>query len=49
MQRTSLGDGLKYEMSMKSEKSTVIQLAVVKVAHLKGFRTLKIGLTRMGT
>ena len=36
-------------MSAESAESTVIQLKVTRIAHLKAFRTLKIGLTRMGT
>jgi hypothetical protein len=36
-------------MSTESEKSMVIQLRVMMIAHLNVFRTLKIGLTGMET
>jgi hypothetical protein len=40
---------LKQEMFGKSEKSTVIQSDVTRVAYLKAFRTWRIGFTGMGT
>jgi len=46
LQRTSLEDQLKYQMSAESEKSTIIWSKVMTIAHLKAFRTLKIGLNR---
>ena len=49
LQRTSLESELKYQMSAESEASTVIQSKVMRIAHLKAFRTLKIGVTGMGT
>jgi len=49
LQRTSLEDKLQYWMSAESEESTIIQSEVMRIAHLKAFRTLKIGLTGMGT
>jgi len=49
LQRTSLEDELKYWMSAKSEESTIIQPKLLRIAHLKAFRTLKIGLTALGT
>jgi len=49
LQRTSLEDKVKYWMFAKSEVSTVIQSKVMRAEHLKAFRTLKIGLTGMGT
>jgi hypothetical protein len=36
-------------MSDESGESTVIQLNVMRIAHLKAFRTLKTDLTGMGT
>jgi len=49
LERTSLEDELKYWMSTKSEESTITQSNVMSIAHLKAFRTLKIGLSGMGT
>jgi len=48
-QMTSLEDELKYEMSVKSKESTIIQSKVMRLSHLKAFGTLKIGLIGMGT
>jgi hypothetical protein len=36
-------------MSTESEDSTIIQSYIIRIAYLKGFRTLKIGLTGTGT
>jgi len=49
LQRTSLEDQLKYSMSTESEESTVIQSKVMRMAHPKAFRTLRIDLPGMGT
>jgi len=49
LQRTSLEDKLKNEMSTEFEESTVIQSKVTRTSYLNAFRTLKIGLTGMGT
>jgi len=48
-QRTSQEAELKYWISGKSDESTVIQWKVMRLAHLKAFRTLKISSTGMGT
>jgi len=47
LQRTYLEDELKYYMSAKSAKSTVIQSKVMRTAHLEAFLTSIIGLTGM--
>jgi len=49
LQRTSLEYELKYSMSAESEESPVIHSKGTRIAHLKSFRTLKIGLSAMGT
>jgi len=49
LQRTSLEDELKYPMSTESEESTIIQLNVMRIAHLKAFRTQKVGFTGLGS
>jgi len=49
LQRTSLEDVLKYQMSAESDESTVIQSKVMRLSHLKAFRTLKIGFPGIGT
>jgi len=49
LQRTSLENKLKYWMMTESEKSTVMQSKVMRIALLKAFWTLKISLTGMGT
>jgi len=41
--KTSLEDELKYSISAKSEESTVIQLKVTRIVHLKPYPTPKIG------
>jgi len=48
LQRTSMEDELKYWMSAESEESTIIQLKLIRIVHLKAFRIPKIGLTGMG-
>jgi hypothetical protein len=48
LQRTSLGEELKYSMFTESGESMVIKSKVMMTAHVKAFRTLKIGLTGMG-
>jgi len=45
LQRTSLQDELKYQMSAESEEFTDVQPKLMKVVHLKAFRTPKVGLT----
>jgi len=49
LQRTSLEAELKYWIFSDSEESTIIQLKVMRIAYLTAFRTLKIGITGMGT
>jgi len=49
LQTSSLEHELKYEISAKSKESTVIQTKVIRIAQLKLFRTLTIGLTGIGT
>jgi len=49
LQRTSLEDELKYKMFTESEESTIIQMKVMRLAHLNAFRIPKIGLTGMVT
>jgi hypothetical protein len=36
-------------MSTESNESTTILLKVMRIAHLKAFQTLKIGLTELGS
>jgi hypothetical protein len=36
-------------MSSESEESTIIQSGVMRIAHMKAFRSLKIGLTGTAT
>jgi hypothetical protein len=45
--RTSQEDELKCKISAETEQSTIIQSKVTRIAQLKAFRTLKIGLTGM--
>ena len=47
--RTLREGKIKYLMSIESEEPTVIQSKPMKTAHLKGFRTEKIGLSGMAT
>jgi len=49
LQMTSLEDEFSYWMFAECGESTVIQWNVMRIAHLKAFRTQKIGLTGMGT
>jgi len=49
LQRTSLEAEQKYWMSAESAESTITQLKVRMIAHLKSFRTVKIGFTGMRT
>ena len=49
LQRTSLEEELKSQMSAKSGESTVIQSKATMIVHLKAFRIPMIGFTGMGT
>jgi len=47
LQRTSLEDEHKYQMSAESKESTTIQSTGMRTVYLKAFWTPKIGLTGM--